>query len=154
MHTDTAKMLEALNAFHPQPGDDAQGDLYEITDGFNDLPDKEALVPSMFSLIERADDVDFGAPGPLVHCIEKTAHKIYFPRLIESLRRRPQFTTLMMAERILNARRLGTAKAPDYSDWQLLMDTVRHLANNASAKGVLRRLADECFALNSNPEAG
>ena len=154
MQPSTAKMLEAISAFHPQPGDDAVGDLYELTDGFNRLTDQLQLVPAMFALIERADSVDLGAPGPLVDCIESTGHERYYPQLVESLRTRPQFATLTMAKRILNARRLGVSNAPDDQEWRQVMDAVRQVSSNVAASAGLRQLASECVALNSPPAAG
>jgi hypothetical protein len=150
----TARMLEALNAFHPQPGEDAVARLYEITDGFDDLADKADVILAMFALIERADGVDFGAPGPLVHCIESIGHEKYFSQLIESLRRHPQFITINMAHRILNARRLSAANAPGPGEWEQLMDRLRQVSSNQLVSVELRGIASRYVALHSDPRAG
>ena len=54
MQTTADKMIAALVAFNAGPNDDhAVSDLYNITNGFETLPERVRVVPSMFSVLER-----------------------------------------------------------------------------------------------------
>src|SRR5262245_23198098 len=104
MQTTADKMIAALGAFDAGPNDDhAVFDLYNITDGFDTLPDKARVIPSMFSVIERCARADLGAPGPLVHCIESLGYEHYLSQLVDSVRRKPTYLNVWMVNRILNA---------------------------------------------------
>jgi hypothetical protein len=104
MQTAADKMIAALGAFEAGPNDDhAVSDLYEITEGFDTLPDKARIVPSMFSVIERCGEADLGSPGPLVHCIESLGYQEYLSLLVDSVRRQPTYLNVWMVNRILNA---------------------------------------------------
>jgi hypothetical protein len=104
MQSETDKMIAALDAFNAGPKDDrAVSDLYNITEGFDALPDKARVIPSMFSVIERCAGADLGSPGPLVHSIESLGYERYLPELVDSVRRRPTYLNVWMVNRILNS---------------------------------------------------
>jgi hypothetical protein len=103
MQTMSDKMIAALGAFEAGPDDyQAVSDLYNITDGFDTLPDKAPVVPSMFAVIERCAAADLGTPGPLVHCIESLGYEHYLSQLVDSVRRKPTYLNIWMVNRILN----------------------------------------------------
>jgi hypothetical protein len=104
MQSATDKMIAALVAFNASPNDnDAVYNLYNITEGFEALPDKARVIPAMFSLMERCVGADLGSPGPLVHCIESVGSEHYLAHLLDSLRRQPTYLTVWMVNRILNS---------------------------------------------------
>src|SRR5262245_35873411 len=104
MQTSADKMIAALGAFEAGPKDyHAEHDLYQITDGFDNLGDKARVVPSMFAVIERCGEADLGSPGPLVHCIESLGYEHYLGQLVDSVRRKPTYLNVWMVNRILNA---------------------------------------------------
>jgi hypothetical protein len=137
METIADRMIAALSAFEAGPDDDhAVSDLYEITDGFDSLPDKARVVPSMFSVIERCADADLGSPGPLVHCIESLGYKQYLPLLADSVRRQPTYVNVWMVNRILNA------DIPDDHRQQLL-GLLHSVATNRAASASTTEAASE-----------
>ncbi len=62
---------------------------------------KTELLESIFMLFEERPEDDFGVPGPLVHYIEKVEG--YEIELLNSLKRKPVFQTLIMTKRCFNA---------------------------------------------------
>ena len=94
-------LISALEAFTPAEASDSVARLYEILDGFDDLPSREAVLPAMFGILERYPDADLGSPGPLVHAIESVPN--YESALAASLSRRPTFLSVWMIGRILNS---------------------------------------------------
>lgn len=66
-----AVVIAALNSFEPARDDtDNLYRLYQLFEGFHSLPDRERVMPVMFSLLERFPDAEFGSPGPLVQELE------------------------------------------------------------------------------------
>lgn len=61
----------------------------------------EAVVP-LLQLMERHPLNDFGAPGAIVHFVERFYKKGYEELLIESIKRRPSMHTVWMLNRIIN----------------------------------------------------
>jgi hypothetical protein len=103
MHSSSDKMIAALEAFNAGPRDDhAVSDLYSITEGFDNLPDKARVIPEMFAVIERCAEADLGNPGPLVHCIESLGYQHYLSQLVDSVNRQPTYLNVWMVNRILN----------------------------------------------------
>jgi hypothetical protein len=136
MQTIADKMIAALGAFEAGPNDDhAVSDLYEITDGFDTLPDKARVVPSMFSVIERCGEADLGSPGPLVHCIESLGYEQYLSQLVDSVRRKPTYLNVWMVNRILNA------GIPDDHRQQLL-GLLRSVSTNPAASASVAEVAN------------
>jgi len=104
MQTSADKMIAELGAFEAGPNDDhAEYDLYQITEGYDNLRDKDRVVPSMFAVMERCGEADLGSPGPLVHCIESLGYEHYLAQLVDSVRRKPTYLNAWMVSRILNA---------------------------------------------------
>lgn len=103
MKTAADDMIAALNAFEAGEDDNEnQFRLYQITEGFDGLADRERIASAMFALMERFPDADLGSPGPLVHAIESLGVAKYEPFLIESVRRQPGNLNVWMVNRILN----------------------------------------------------
>ena len=61
---------------------------------------KYEFLEPIFTLFEERPDDDFGAPGPLVHYIEKIED--YEKELMNSLNRKPTIQNLMVINRLLN----------------------------------------------------
>ncbi len=119
-------MIASLAAF--EASDHAVFDLYNITDGFDNLadPDQARIIPSMFSVIERCGEADLGCPGPLVHCIELLNYEEYLSLLVDSVHRQPTYLNVWMVNRLLNG-----GVADDHR--QQLLDLLRSLATNPAA---------------------
>jgi hypothetical protein len=140
MQSDTDKMIAALEAFTAGPNDDdAVFNLYNITDGFDALPDKPRVVPSLFSVMERCGGADLGSPGPLVHCIESVGYEGYLPQLVDSVRRKPTYLNVWMVNRILNA------EIPDGHREQLL-ELLTSVATSPTASLTVVEQAKEFLA--------
>ena len=61
----------------------------------------EAVTP-LLKLIERHPMDDFGAPGAIVHFVERFYKKGYEELLVESVKRRPTMHTVWMLNRVMN----------------------------------------------------
>lgn len=61
----------------------------------------EAIVP-LLQLMERHPMDDFGAPGAIVHFVERFYKKGYEELLVESVKRRPTMHTVWMLNRVMN----------------------------------------------------
>ena len=97
------EMIAALDAFEADSGyDENQFRLYPIVEGFKSLPNAAAVIPAIFSLIERFPEAYLGTPGPLVHSIESLGIDRYESLLVESVRRQPAELNVWMVNRILN----------------------------------------------------
>ena len=96
-------LIAALNSFEPSRDDTGNlYRLYQLFEGFRSLPDRDRVVPAIFSLLERFPDPEFGSPGPLVHELE--AIPGYLPLLRDSVRRKPMHLTVWMVNRLLNTK--------------------------------------------------
>jgi truncated hemoglobin YjbI len=78
-----------------------QEQLDQLTDAVMEMPSPERAIPELFALVKRLPHSDFGAPGPIVHTLERMD---YTEELIASIRRRPTRLAVHMVNRILNAR--------------------------------------------------
>jgi hypothetical protein len=140
MQTIADKMIAALGAFDAGPNDDhAVFDLYNITDGFETLPDRDRVIPSMFSVIERCARADLGTPGPLVHCIESLGYEHYLSQLVDSVHRKPTYLNVWMVNRILNADIPGDHK-------HQLLDLLKSVITNPAATAAAVEQAEEFLA--------
>src|SRR5689334_10333712 len=74
--------------------------LRDLCNDVLDTPDPAAAIPAILSVIEKYPDADFGAPGVLVHTLEKISG--YEGLLIESIQRRPAPLALIMLSRLRN----------------------------------------------------
>lgn len=59
-------------------------------------------VKQLFLFMEENPDIDYGAPGPIVHYMEKFSMKGYEELLLESIIRKPTIHTLWMLNRAIN----------------------------------------------------
>jgi hypothetical protein len=135
MQTNADKMITALGAFEAGPMDDhAVSDLYTITVGFDALPDKDRVIPSMFSVIERCAEADLGSPGPLAHCIESLGYEQYLSQLVDSVGRKPTYLNVWMINRILNA------DIPD-NDRRQLLGLLRDVSTSPAASATVAEKA-------------
>ena len=63
----------------------------------------ESFIPAIFRFFESHPIEDMGAPGTLVHLTEDY-YPNYLPLLLESLKRRPSYNSILMSNRILNSK--------------------------------------------------
>ncbi len=75
---------------------------YEIVEMLERSHADVALVRTILTFMEQNPDLDFGAPGPLVHFVERFHGAGYDAELFASLERRPTPHTLMMLQRLIN----------------------------------------------------
>ena len=76
-------------------------DIYDLLEPIEDHPNIIDVVEEIFEFMENSPDSDLGAPGPLVHLLEKT--KSYENFLYQSIKRKPVFSTVTMLSRRLNS---------------------------------------------------
>jgi hypothetical protein len=80
----------------------------------------EAIEP-ILRFMEEYPAIDFGAPGPLVHFIERFHGKGYDEKLVESVRRKPTSLTVSMLNRLIN----GTNASDAIQRLVTIMESVR-----------------------------
>jgi hypothetical protein len=61
----------------------------------------EAVEP-ILRFMEGHPSIDYGAPGALVHFVERFRSKNYQEKLVESIRRKPTSHTIWMLNRLIN----------------------------------------------------
>jgi len=93
------KRLRVIVPSHDEAHIDALNELVKQSAEARSDPKTAAAI---FAYMEKYPDAYLGAPGPLVHFIEKS-FPAYTSELIASIKRRPVGHTLWMANRILNA---------------------------------------------------
>ena len=94
-------IIDQLQAFSASMTQENSQDLERILEGLPHVEDPEAVLPSIFGVMERFPEADLGSPGPLVH--EAEAIENYTEQLAASLARQPSMLTLWMVNRVLNA---------------------------------------------------
>lgn len=67
-------------------------------------------VEPILAFMETRPDIDFGAPGPLVHFVETFHGMGYEERLAASLQRKPTAVTVWMLNRLINGTQLVEAR--------------------------------------------
>jgi len=93
------------------------------------------VVEPILRFMEDHPDIDYGAPGPLVHFVERFYGKGYEERLIASVQRQPRAATVSMLNAVIN----GTS-APDVKQQYVnLMENVRR--NPLADELTLQRLS-------------
>ncbi|MGC3992230.1 MAG: hypothetical protein QM796_21550 [Chthoniobacteraceae bacterium] len=105
---------------------DADDFLYVQHDLIEDLPSDDAHqgnVQVILDFMERYPDLDYGAPGALVHYVEQFELGYYTRALVESIQRTPTASTLTMLRRIIN----GT---PEGEHREALINLLRSVAEN------------------------
>lgn len=105
MNRSTNEIIDIVNNFVPFSENDIENDnvdfLYQLTDELLTNADASEAIRSLFLLLEKYPDEDFGSPGPIVHTLEKFGIK-YEPELFDSLKRKPTLLTIWMLNRIIN----------------------------------------------------
>lgn len=104
MPKSTDDVIADLRAFVPRDDGRDVGRLYDILEGFEELPDRRRAFPELFAVMERFPNSDLGTPGPLVSSIETVAIAEFKPLLRESIERRPVHLNMWMVNRILNTK--------------------------------------------------
>jgi hypothetical protein len=74
----------------------------DLTDGWKAAGFGVDTVEPVLRIMEAHPDWDFGAPGALVHYVERFYRRGYEAMLIASLKRRPTSHTLWMLNRVIN----------------------------------------------------
>lgn len=103
--------------------------LKEIVKDLETEGDPHWATPLLFETMERLHAEDLGAPGPIVHFLEKIGG--YEEELRRSLRRRPTHYTVWMANRIAN----DPAAADDRAGW---LSELRQVAGRPDVDEELR----------------
>jgi hypothetical protein len=85
---------------------------------FRGMRGRQRALDALFRVLERSRNKLLGAPGPVVHAIEKIPG--YEPRLQKSLKRIPTDLGIWMANRILNVLEEPADRAP----WTALLETI------------------------------
>jgi hypothetical protein len=134
----TAEIISELNDLTVNSSEDyAQLDrLAELTDYLQQNHDGQRACEAMLRVLERHPQVEFGAPGPLVHALENYRDQ-YEQLLLASLHRRPTATTIWMLNRLLNAA-TGAARPP-------LIDLLHHLQKHPLADGPAQAAAEDFY---------
>jgi hypothetical protein len=99
----TADFCARLNSIVPSDDGSHLQALEELTATSTELVGHPEIAAAVFVFLEQNGAVDLGAPGPLVHFVER-AFPSYVEALVASLDRHPVGYTLWMANRILNAK--------------------------------------------------
>lgn len=128
---DVAADFDTLTPGDFAPGESGLQRLNSLCEEALAINDASICAPVLFRTMERldeVDEVDLGAPGPLVHTLE-TWTGGYEPMLFESVRRKPTSLSVWMVNRILNAR------PPDSDAWIALLEaTTRHPSASKTTK--------------------
>ena len=107
MNNEASAIIEGLQKLGESDFDytnrGAKGDarLDSICEAVIKLPDPTRIFPEFFRLMERLSEADLGAPGPLVHTMERHIG-FYEALLMESIHRKPTYLSVWMVNRILN----------------------------------------------------
>jgi hypothetical protein len=117
----------------PAGQDDYVEYLDDVLDGVVELDDEDAVFTEAFSFFERNDAADLGAPGPLVHFLERF-YPAYVEQLCASVERKPTTYTVWMLNRILNA-------SLDAADRKRLLAVLAAASANSAADPVAREQA-------------
>lgn len=99
--------------------------LRVLTEELLAQPHPEQGIPALFAIMERMPVTEMGAPGPLVHALERMRGH-YEGQLDESVKRRPAKLSVWMINRILNGTR-------DSGQRQVYLDLLRIAAEHPSA---------------------
>lgn len=92
------------------------------------------VIDDVLSFMESHQDVEYGAPGPLVHFVESFFGRGYEDKLVLSVSRKPTQMTVWMLNRVING-----AESSDEVD--RLRQTMMRVANDAGVDAAVRDLA-------------
>jgi hypothetical protein len=94
-----------VHAFMPTGNEQADLQaLYDLLDQLGDLQRDPDVRRELVAVFERFPAIDLGAPGPIVHSLEKAPIDEHVQLLAESLRRRATIMTIWMAERCFRSK--------------------------------------------------
>ena len=95
---------DMLVALHDAITEDQEFELAdEIVDAMEAYPQPFDLVAPVLDFISKHPEVDFGAPGELVHFVERFYHQGYEELLMESVLKSPTAHNIWMLHRCYNA---------------------------------------------------
>lgn len=95
---------DMLVALHDAITEDQEFELAdEIVDAMEAYPQPFDLVDPVLDFISKHPEVDFGAPGELVHFVERFYHQGYEELLMESVLKSPTAHNIWMLHRCYNA---------------------------------------------------
>lgn len=77
---------------------------YQVCDLLETADNKEKYIPYILEIMENNPLADWGCPGSLVHFMESCNEEVYEKLLKESIKKRPTIHTLIMFNRICNAK--------------------------------------------------
>lgn len=92
------------------------------------------VVEPILQFMERHPALDFGMPGPLVHCAERFYGRGYEAKLLDSIGRRPTACTVWMLIRVIN----GTREPGVRHQYLEILNGVR---DNPAVDATARRVA-------------
>lgn len=131
---DVAAQLESIAG-----ADEFAARSSELVDGWPAPGLGSDAVEPVVRFIEQHPAIDFGAPGALVHFVERFAGMGYEERLLESVERRPTSHTIWMLNRVIN----GT-RAPD--EKRRLIAAMERARRHPDADQAVRQTADQFLA--------
>lgn len=99
------------------------------------LPDPRELIEPILDIIGSNATVDFGAPGDLVHYVERFYKKGYEEMLIASVRNNPTAHNIWMVHRCYNDR-----SNPIHEKFEAL---IMELKENSSVSEEIKKAIDE-----------
>jgi hypothetical protein len=142
----TAALLNELNHLAISSSEDyAQLDrLAELLNLLAQNPDGYQACGALLALAERHPQVEFGAPGQLVHTLE-TYRGHYEPLLLASLERRPTATTIWLLNRLLNG--------AEGSERQLLIAQLKSLLTHPAADEQAQAIAQDFYCFQTSAGA-
>jgi hypothetical protein len=120
-----------LNALNPA----ADEFVLQIDELVEQLPESIAaeVYPAVFAFFEKHPDADCGAPGTLVHHVERY-YPNYVDTLLQSARNKPSYNSALMLNRILNS------DIPDLQRAEML-DILNSIAASDAVSSIVRDLA-------------
>jgi hypothetical protein len=126
--SDVARQLEEI----ADAGDDFEWRSRQLREKWKNEPNSYEALEPMLRFMENHPDVDYGAPGPLVHFTEMLPR--YEEKLIESVERQPTPDTVGMLNRAINGKR-------DPQERRGLLSVMERVLKNVRADAVTRERA-------------
>ena len=107
---------------------------WDVMDAIEADEDPFSYVKPILDIIAAHPDIDFGAPGQLVHFAEKFSNKGYEELLIESVRKSPTHHNIWMLHRCYNA--------PNDSRREKYAELIRKLQNDSNISDDIKTAID------------
>jgi hypothetical protein len=82
----------------------------ELTEAWSAAGAGVETVEPILRFMEENSGIDFGAPGALVHFVERFYRSGYEDKLVESVQRRPTGHTVWMLNRVINGTKIPEVK--------------------------------------------